>query len=200
MAKRKRGAPPPVDAPVAKKRTPDVPQEKTLQDQAARDRMYASYARNFQDLTDLDHSTELNAVNPPLLRLPAELRIAIYTYALEDSGNRFKDIDRWTLDLISHTTLRSGGHGLLLASRQLHAETALLPYQLGWFYFDLPSLTRKQCYPLVSEFLERRSKEQIKAMKCLTVSHCPFSVRGITSGTGSYWVETLTRSKTEQRT
>jgi hypothetical protein len=54
---------------------------------------------------------------------------------------------------------------LLLASRQLHNETALLAYQFGLFQFScLASTGEAICLQAIKRFLEARSVEQIKAI------------------------------------
>ena len=51
--------------------------------------------------------------------------------------------------------------GLLLATRQVHYETALLPYKLATFVFEI----RDPCYPLEPyTFVQKRSKAQLTAL------------------------------------
>ncbi|KAI4644833.1 uncharacterized protein J4E79_010968 [Alternaria viburni] len=85
-------------------------------------------------------SNSLNAVNSPLLRLPAELRNMIYDCVF--SGDSFLFDQYWFpgrrpngVALLCSGAYQSHTLGLLLASRQLHDETALHPYKLGVFDF-----------------------------------------------------------------
>jgi len=67
---------------------------------------------------------------------------------------------------------QSNALGLLLASRQLHAETALLPYKLGIFLCDFedPKDYEKACHnQAVRDFLQARSQKQISAISRLSV-------------------------------
>lgn len=58
--------------------------------------------------------------------------------------------------------------GLLLVSRQLHAETALFPYQLGTICFHFEgSYPDRLWLPHIGKFLEKRSLQQIKAIVSL---------------------------------
>jgi len=90
-------------------------------------------------------STTLNAVNSPLLRLPAELRNMIFAYVYTGTAYGFDD----TIKITGRTQPSFTGYvrllnlkrrvGLSLVCRQTHDETALLPYKLGIFTF-LPLL------------------------------------------------------------
>ncbi|KAI4706346.1 hypothetical protein J4E89_009080 [Alternaria sp. Ai002NY15] len=98
----------------------------------------------------LDKITELNAIESPLLHLPAEIREMIYTHVFRnevfelDQGPK-PDIEAWILNgavtLTPHDTdshpQRYPGMALLLASRQIHQEAALYPYKLATFDFGV---------------------------------------------------------------
>jgi len=156
-------------------------------------------------------STSLNAVNSPLLRLPAELRNIIYDYVFVDAylieqrdrGPIYVDIPLLCVRVPVSNVL-----GLLLASRQLHCETALLLYKLSTFQFDLdvPHDTSEDDastysgygdegdvdYDVVKEFLCDRSAEQLKAITKMEL--CTFDVDVVISfeiGTGEEWTKKL---------
>jgi len=98
----------------------------------------------------MSNSTELNAIQSSLLRLPAEIREMIYTYVFRNEvfeldQNSRPDVEAWILNgavtLTSHDTdlhpQRYPGMALLLASRQIHQEAALHPYRLATFDFGV---------------------------------------------------------------
>lgn len=70
------------------------------------------------------HSTERNASESPLLRLPPELRSRIYRYAL---NNR-------TLRPFNNASDYASMHNLPLACRQLYVESHLEVYRCGTFH------------------------------------------------------------------
>lgn len=84
-------------------------------------------------------STTLNAINSPLLRLPAELRNMIFGWVFRDVEYGLADTYLPQDGILSmHIVNTFGSHTLhdlilLLICRQVHAETALLPYSLGSF-------------------------------------------------------------------
>ncbi|KAI4611107.1 hypothetical protein J4E83_008050 [Alternaria metachromatica] len=97
-----------------------------------------------------DKITELNAIQSPLLRLPAEIREMIYTHVFRNEifeldQNLKPDVEAWILNgavtLTPHDTdshpQRYPGMELLLASRQIHQEAALHPYKLATFDFGV---------------------------------------------------------------
>jgi hypothetical protein len=79
--------------------------------------------------------------------------------------------------------------GLLLVSRQLYHETALLPYKLGLFqlahYYHDPSV-----FSRVEELLRGRSKAQIEVMARVECYDSRYMVMGV-MGTGAYWAARL---------
>ena len=93
-------------------------------------------------------------MNSPLLRLPAEIRNMIWTFAL-DCGQ--------DIELLRHSELRfphtlQNYMSLLFVCRQIHAETALLPYELKTFSMLSPGRS------YLVKFLERRTIVQREVM------------------------------------
>jgi hypothetical protein len=70
--------------------------------------------------------------------------------------------------------------GLLLVSRQVHTECALLPYKLSTFSFGFHAPVRK--------FLEARTEQQLRSIKDMRVLE---SFGGIGRDTGSSWFKKL---------
>lgn len=68
---------------------------------------------------------------------------------------------------------RSSVLSLLLASQQLHAETALLPYKLDVFQFEFDRPDYRYEYDwyedIVRDFLRARSREQVAAIARIQV-------------------------------
>ncbi|KAI4706352.1 hypothetical protein J4E89_009086 [Alternaria sp. Ai002NY15] len=109
------------------------------------------------------HITQRNATASPLLRLPAEIRNMIFAYALSHGDTK--------LHIIPSIQDGPGGTGcwkhrswpdpvnvsLLYVCRQIHLETALLPYELNIFVVY-------GHYNAVKDFFERRTTAQIGAM------------------------------------
>jgi len=123
-------------------------------------------------------STRLNAANSPLLRLPAELRNLVYGYVFK--GNRY-ELGGYLFtgkrpeegNTLIWRKLETNALGLLLASRQLHAETALLPYKLGVFQFEFeePDFDEDDWYEeVLQDFFRARSRKQIAAIATMQVS------------------------------
>jgi len=74
--------------------------------------------------------------------------------------------------------------GLLLASRQVYHETALLPYNLATFVF----LLRYRLFPSEAQaFLAKRSEAQLAAIGQMTIMYCG----GTLHGTGANLFEKL---------
>ncbi|KAI4706344.1 hypothetical protein J4E89_009078 [Alternaria sp. Ai002NY15] len=142
-----------------------------------------------QDPDVNDRITALNAANSPLLRLPAELRNMIY-------GNVF-DYITYNLYMpygdypLCESSFQEAGMGLILVSRQVHDETAYLPYELSAFDFLVYDANKSQWKSDVRKFLAKRSEEQIKAMSCLTLRRYSHEEQAFAMGTGLYWVKRL---------
>ncbi|OAG21842.1 hypothetical protein CC77DRAFT_1094132 [Alternaria alternata] len=160
----------------------------------------------------LNKSTEINAVRSPLLRLPAEIKAMIYTYVFDEfvlinkypwflnyhvslRPRQFSDYDRYPSSAYCEHNFLS----LLHVSRQIHQETALLPYKLATFYFDtLPPEELEDdednMFSAIRVFLEKRTRKQVEALAKLEINIFDDDVSGIgelESGTGMYWVTEL---------
>jgi len=110
--------------------------------------------------------TKLNAAQSPLLRLPAEIRNAIYTYVFSDQIYEYKASCSDALSITCRAEYPC--LGLLLASRQVQHETALLPYKLATFLFEI----RNPCDPLEPyTFVEKRSKAQLTVLGHMEVMY-----------------------------
>lgn len=112
----------------------------------------------------------------------------IFTYVFSGEEYLFLRHDGNTLTCgQSFTELNMG---LLLVSRQLHAETALLPYQLGtlFFHFEPSYLVDKLWLSLIAKFLEKRSLQQIEAIVDLQTHMDAYGgYWKIIDGSGLYW-------------
>ncbi|KAF1959435.1 hypothetical protein CC80DRAFT_545818 [Byssothecium circinans] len=116
--------------------------------------------------------TQYNQLHSPLLRLPGEIRNKIYEYAL--GGLRFEKKGYGTTRVyaiehpgnskIAHRSVASMALSLTKVCRQVHAETALLPYQLNAFphnvVFDKSSGYKWD----QSDALEQHQREAIKTI------------------------------------
>jgi len=95
-------------------------------------------------------------------------------------------------------SLALNGLNLLLVCRQIHVETALLPYSLGsfdiWGYF----LTTEEDLETVERFLKERTQEQIEAITCLRIE--AFDNKGgpnLVEGNGAFWVAELEEASSQ---
>jgi len=118
--------------------------------------------------------TRLNATQSPLLCLPAEIRNAIYTHVFSDQIYEYKASGSDAVSIACRAEYSC--LGLLLASRQVHHETALLPYKLATFVLDdgcafLPEETPK--------FLSKRSEAQLAALGRVEVIYGKMRWHGI---------------------
>lgn len=93
------------------------------------------------------------------MSLPAELRIEIYEYVFNDIEYGWRAVQAWPLADRNAEGAHSDPHALALlrVSREVHAETALLPYKLGTFLFTTMR-NRKQ-------FFQHRLPEQMSAIR-----------------------------------
>ena len=137
------------------------------------------------------HRTELNSLNSPLLRLPAEIRSMIFTYVFSGEEYIFRGHDNHPITCGGSFEYQN--MGLLLVSRQSYAETALLPYQLGTisFRFD-PGYTTDLWQHYIKEFLEKRSVNQINSI--VSLQACEMDWGGPQwriDRTGMYWAKKL---------
>jgi len=92
---------------------------------------------------------------------------------------------------LCESSFQETGMGLILVSRQVHAETASLPYELSTFNFLVYDASRSQWKSDVRKFLAKRSEEQIKAMSCLMLRRYSHEEQAFAMGTGLYWVKRL---------
>ena len=98
----------------------------------------------------------------------------------------------------------SGAHtlrdlNLLRVCRQVHAETALLPYSLGSFDIQGEDEDDSLCYHLhaLEKFMNRRTKEQIGAISCLTFDGYRDDAsqsHEVIEETGAFWVANLAQT------
>lgn len=84
---------------------------------------------------------------------------------------------------------------LLYVSRQLHHETALLPYKLTMFFFPVMKFQEDQ-HRVAKLFLWKRSRAQIEAISDLRFHHLMDGGWVEESGNGAYWNEKLRISET----
>ena len=146
-------------------------------------------------------SSKLNATNSPLLRLPAELRNIVYGYVFE--GNRY-ELGGYLFtgkrpkegNTLIWRQSQTNALDLLLASRQLHAETALLPYKLGVFQFEFeePDFGEDDWYEeILKDFFRARSRKQIAAIATMHVStqHIEEGTMWEKTQTGVEWAQGL---------
>jgi len=107
----------------------------------------------------------------------------IYTYVFGDNKWVFTG---WT-PAAPKNSAKESDLALLFTSRQLHTETALLPYKLGRFHFRMTGDFR------VGDFLKERSEEQLAAIGTLGLMGWDNELDQLTyaRGTGEYWAERL---------
>ena len=113
----------------------------------------------------------------------------------------------WRRDrvVLMHVELRSEGHHavddlkLLLVSRQVHAETALLPYSLGSFDIWADSMRYEELLVVLDKFIKGRTEKQIDAMDSLKFDEyyewdkeCEWP--RMVNGTGAFWVTELAKA------
>ncbi|RYN15626.1 hypothetical protein AA0115_g12931 [Alternaria tenuissima] len=92
-----------------------------------------AHAQQLREQGHHDKITELNAVNSPLLRLPAEIRNMIFEQVFVNRVihlEAYSESPIFIPDIYIYYRLADVGLSLFFASRQLHTETALLPYKL----------------------------------------------------------------------
>lgn len=118
-------------------------------------------------------SSIANAANSPLLRLPAELRNEIFAYVYTDAVYHLGPTDYYgepRADLRgSEACLRRREVHLSLVCRQVHAEIALLPYELGDFGFRATDWCSHLAVVGMRSFLEWRSPRQLHALGKVTL-------------------------------
>jgi len=137
------------------------------------------------------YSTELNSINSPLLRLPAEIRTMIFTHVFR--GQHYLFSKRHDYTITCGETFTQMDISLLVVSRQTYAETGMLPYELGTFDFhSRPGYASQFWRTSVRGFLKKRSMQQIEATVCVRARE--FEWEGecwYQTGTGLYWARRL---------
>ena len=114
------------------------------------------------------HSTRRNEAESSLLRLPAELRNKIYEYAvgghvIELISSKKKPHYKMLSQANGHYTALANPTVLSKICRQLHKETALLPYSLNTFHGSLRRIHK------FSKGLTKAQRKQIKILKIFFV-------------------------------
>ncbi|KAI4604737.1 hypothetical protein J4E83_010978 [Alternaria metachromatica] len=122
------------------------PEKLSIEKKLAFEQLRIKAARGEQGLKEI---TYLNVTTSPLLLLPAEIRNMIFALALDHQ-------DILILNERIYNEIRSPVN-LLHVCRQIHAETALLPYKLNFFAV---AIWERRLLP----FLERRTQAQRDVM------------------------------------
>jgi len=142
-------------------------------------------------------SSIANAANSPLLRLPAELRNEIFAYVYTDAVYHpgltdYGGEPRANLRGSESYLKRCEVH-LSLVCRQMHAETALLPYELGSFNFRSQEWQSHEAVARMRIFLERRSPRQLHAIGKVTLWRAEYNHHRfwIQTRTAAYWLAKL---------
>jgi hypothetical protein len=142
-------------------------------------------------------SANSNAINSPLLRLPGEIRNIIYAHVFDGTQYNFAEYSFGSEDnggkLTSDESFKENNMGLLLVSRQIHEETALLPYKMGEFLIKTEAPDAAEGWECVRTFLEDRSQVQIMSMSRIEIWDSSLWREGfrIRSKKGKWWFETL---------
>jgi hypothetical protein len=119
----------------------------------------------------------------------------IYAYIFANRSYKFSDYDRDGEaeggDIGLYKSFEEDDMSLLLVSRRVHQETALLPYKMGILGFEFEG--EWEHWEYVKEFLESRSRAQILAMRRLEIVDAriwlgDFSER---METGKWWYKRL---------
>ncbi|KAI4948623.1 hypothetical protein J4E86_007971 [Alternaria arbusti] len=176
MAPRKRVQKPRADAPSNEKKTRDIRAQRreAVREQILREKVPPNEVPREdvpQGQARRDKITSLNALNSPLLRLPAEIGNVIFLCVFTGMEYTFDEYcweDPETQCLYSFDECNLG---LIAASRQLHAETGLLPYKLGFFNFLFRVSKGKWSY-CVERFMENRTREQELVMDDKNMAVC----------------------------
>ena len=154
----------------------------------------------------VDTSTKLNAVQSPFLRLPAEIRNLVYHHLFCDAVYQPR-FEMWN-EYMHVMCPRADNRFMLRVCRQIHHETALLPYRMGIFDFAPPlfpmrSKPSKRWRWELWGFMKNRSRAQIMALARVKVLIHPHGGVGdswtrleqrgdkVVSGTGPYWAAKL---------
>ncbi|KAH7069291.1 hypothetical protein FB567DRAFT_598900 [Paraphoma chrysanthemicola] len=126
-----------------------------------------------------------NLEESPLLRLPPEIRNRIFRYAL--CGHKVRPFLTFehvrTLELsgmvAANRELAKGQFDLLLTSRQVYAETAVLPYTLTTFAFQRTFHIHQWLSSVDRDPVQKKRLRYIKTIQCasapsesMTEHHC----------------------------
>jgi len=116
----------------------------------------------------------------------------------------------WRRDrvVLMHVERRSeGDHALhdlklLLVSRQVHAETALLPYSLGSFDIWADSMRYEELLVVLDTFMKGRTEKQIDAMNSLKFDEYDEwdkerEFPRMVNQTGLFWVAELAKASSQ---
>jgi hypothetical protein len=140
----------------------------------------------------------------PLLRLPAELRIAIYDYVF---GENIYNLHLHRGPAKTYPSFNECNLGLIAVCRQLHSETRLLPYKLGIFHFaaQIPDRSDDYCSFRIKQLVDSRTEEQKVAIgnNMEVFTHCvkfnPWTVLyGISAWTQDDWEVAISEQLDEQ--
>ena len=147
----------------------------------------------------VSYSHKSNAINSPPLRLPGEIRNIISGWVFR--GVEYGLVDNWRpRDSVVLLQVENalGLHtlhdlNLLLVCRQIHSETALLPYRLGSFDIWDESLSYEKDLQAADRFLKERTQEQIDAISCMRfgVLYAKDGYPSLIEETGAFWVAKL---------
>lgn len=119
----------------------------------------------------------------------------IYAYIFTDTLYIFTDFhlngEAQGSDIDLYKLFEENDMSLLLDSRRVHKETALLPYKMSIFAFEFEGEWRHWEY--VREFLESRSRAQILAMRRLEIFYGGVGLVGFSHRmeTGKWWYKSL---------
>jgi hypothetical protein len=133
----------------------------------------------------------------PFLRLPAEIRDMVYYYVFYATSHVVLTwVPSMTLELRPiilprpmKPPMERPNLSLLYVSRQLHHETALLPYKHTVFLFPVMKYLYDQLR-VVRLFLSKRSRAQIEVLSDLRFHYYSMDEEWLEkSGNGAYWME-----------
>ncbi|KAL1794583.1 hypothetical protein ACET3X_006399 [Alternaria dauci] len=100
----------------------------------------------------------------PLLRLPAEIRNAIYEHVFSDTQCNLYNPSVEEDVVRALQSFNACNLGLLATCRQLYTETHLLPYKLAYFHFNFEIPYDEEWVGPVNTFAKPRTEEQRAAV------------------------------------
>jgi hypothetical protein len=125
-----------------------------------------------------------NQRDSPLLRMPPEIRNRIYDFAL--GGNTFVLLKDDDTEKIVNKTKSKNALALLAVSRQLYAETALLPFSLNVFSSVSPSRLRSWASEI--QPVHRNNITALKLVTCFFKVSTDFEVCSHYFGKPKDWI------------